>query len=152
MHTYSVFCRSDTDLMQNTHRLYCRILADSMHTLSRENQCHSNAAARLLGPASGGGHKPLIPRLFAREGEAAAQEGEAAAREDEAAALESKTAALDGDAAALKSEAARRESEAVAREGEATARGGNISDPANAYVHVSEAHTTHILIDICVCI
>ena len=28
----------------------------------------------------------------------------------------------------------------------------NISDPANAYVHVSEAHTTHIWIDICVCI
>ena len=27
-----------------------------------------------------------------------------------------------------------------------------ISDPANAYVHVSEAHTTHIWIDICVCI
>ncbi len=28
----------------------------------------------------------------------------------------------------------------------------DISDPANAYVHVSEAHTTHIWIDICVCI
>ena len=27
-----------------------------------------------------------------------------------------------------------------------------ISDPANAYVHVSEAHITHIWIDICVCI
>ena len=27
----------------------------------------------------------------------------------------------------------------------------SISDPASAYVHVSEAHTTHIWIDIFVC-
>ncbi len=104
----------------------CRILADSMHTLRRANQCHSNAAARPRGPAGGGGRRPCaMPRRFAREGEAAARDGGAAARESgrdgEAAARDGEAAAREGGAAAREGEAAARECEAAAWEGEAGA-------------------------------
>ncbi len=111
MHTNS---RPDADLMQNKS-MNCRMLADSMHTLRRANQCHSNAAAGPLGPAGGGWC--AMPRRFPRAGKAAAREGEAAAREG-------KAAAREGEAAAREGEAAARESEAVAREGEAATREG----------------------------
>ena len=87
MHTYF---RPDADLMQ-IKLMHCRILADSMHTLRRANQCHYNAAARPRGPACEGGtlcDALLLPQegeAEAREGEAEAREGEAAAREGDAA-------------------------------------------------------------------
>ncbi len=48
MHIYFVCHRPDADLMQIVHY---RILACSMHTLRRANQCHSNAAALPRGGA-----------------------------------------------------------------------------------------------------
>ena len=103
MHTYF---RPDADLMQ-IKLMHCRILADSMHTLRRANQCHYNAAARPRGP-SGEGGTLCDALLLPQEGEAAAREGEAEAREGEA-------EARDGEAEA-------REGEATAREGYAAVR------------------------------
>jgi hypothetical protein len=57
MHT---FFRPDADLMQ-IKLMHCRILADSMHTLRRANQCHYNAAARPRGPAGEGGTPVRCP-------------------------------------------------------------------------------------------
>ena len=59
MHTYS---RPDADLMQNKS-MHCRMLTDSVHTLCRANQCHSNAAAGPRGPAGGGGTLCDAPQL-----------------------------------------------------------------------------------------
>ena len=91
MHTFS---RPDADLMQ-IKSMHCRILADSMHTLRRANQCHYNAAARPRGPAGEGGTL-CDALLLPQEGEAAARDGEAEAREGEA-------EARDGEAAVLPS-------------------------------------------------
>jgi hypothetical protein len=90
LHTSCTPILSIADLMHTR----CRILADSVHTLRRANQCHSNAAAWPQGPAGGGGRRPCaMPRRFARGGQAAAREGEAAAREGEVAARECEAAA-----------------------------------------------------------
>jgi hypothetical protein len=124
MHTYF---RPDADLMQ-IELMHCRILADSMHTLRRANQCHYNAAARPRG-ASGEGGTLCDALLLPQEGEAAAREGEAEARDGEAAAREGEAVAasayfaLPGDAVAadpcFAGEAEAREDKVVARAGEA---------------------------------
>ena len=95
MHTYF---RPDADLMQ-IKLMHCRILADSMHTLRRANQCHYNAAARPRG-ASGEGGTLCDALLLPQEGKAAAREGEAEAREGKAAARDGKAEARDGESAA----------------------------------------------------
>ncbi len=121
MHTYS---RPDADLIQ-IKSVHCRILADSMHTVRRASQCHSNAAARPRGSASGGGRLPCaMPSRFAREGEAAALEGKAEALEVEAEAREGEAEARKGEAAAREGEAGARESKAAALEGKAASREG----------------------------